>query len=62
MKRSSVLSRLSFRWLAVVHLLMSTRHLEMCVVIWVSEGGRKEQFGVICITVIGETVGFNYRA
>jgi len=41
MKRSSVLSRLSLRW-AVVHLLMSTRHLEMLVAIWVSEGETSE--------------------
>jgi len=39
MKKS--LSRLSFRWLPVVHLLMSARHLEVCVAIWVSEGGKE---------------------
>jgi len=41
MKRSSVLSRLSFRWLAVIHLLMSARHSEMRVAIWVSEEGKE---------------------
>ena len=62
---SSVLLRLSFRQCAAVQAEMSAKHSEMRVAMWVLEedgGKRQEQLAVVCITVVGESMGRDCRA